>query len=155
MFYAGQFFVQYYLERISKVDPEVVNALIVASVAISAPLFVVFGALSDRIGRKPVMLAGMALMVIAYFPAFSALSKAANPALVQAEQSHPISIHATRGTCSLQFDPLNLREYSKPCDVARRALSGLGVNYSLKLDAALGASELRVGEASRIDLENN
>ena len=153
MFYAGQFFVQFYLERISKVPPDIVNGLIVASVAISAPLFVVFGALSDRVGRKPVMLAGMAVMVIAYFPAFSALSKAANPALVQAEQAHPVSIHATRGSCSLQFDPLNLREYSKPCDVARRALSGLGVNYTLKLDAVQGASELRVGEVSRIDLE--
>ena len=153
MFYAGQFFVQYYLERISKVSPDVVNGLIVASVALSAPLFVVFGALSDRIGRKPVMLAGMAVMVLAYFPAFSALSKAANPALVQAEQTHPVSIHAARGSCSLQFDPLNLREYSKPCDVARRALSGLGVNYALKLDAAQGASELRVGDVSRIDLE--
>lgn len=152
MFYAGQFFVQYYLERISKVAPDIVNGLIVASVALSAPLFVVFGALSDRIGRKPVMLAGMAVMVVAYFPAFSALSNAANPALVQAEQHHPVSIHAARGACSLQFDPLNLREYSKPCDVARRALSRIGVNYRLKFDAAPGGSEVRVGELSRISL---
>ena len=155
MFYAGQFFVQYYLERISKVSPDVVNGLIVGSVAISAPLFVLFGALSDRIGRKPVMLAGMAVMVIAYFPAFSALSKAANPALVQAEQAHPIVINAARSTCSLQFDPLNLREYSKPCDIARRALSSLGVNYTLKRGATTENAGLQIGSVAWIDLETD
>ena len=132
MFYSGQFYVQFFLERISKVEPATVNALIVSSAVISAPLFVIFGALSDKVGRKPVMLAGMALMLVLYFPAFKILANAANPALVEAEKNAPIVIVVAPGDCSVQFDPLGRAEYKSSCDIAKRALGAVGVSYSVR-----------------------
>ena len=141
MFYSGQFFVQFFLERISKVPPATVNMLIVSSAVISAPLFVLFGALSDKIGRKPVMLGGMALMLVLYFPAFHVLANAANPALVKAEETSPIVVVAPSGDCSVQFDPMGRAEYTSSCDIAKQALGSAGVNYTVRIDeAALIAS---------------
>ncbi|GJL93718.1 MAG: MFS transporter [Hyphococcus sp.] len=136
MFYSGQFFVQFFLERISKVPPATVNMLIVSSAVISAPLFVLFGALSDKVGRKPVMLGGMALMLVLYFPAFHVLANAANPALVKAEEASPIVVVAPPGDCSVQFDPMGRAEYTSSCDIAKQALGAAGVNYTVRIDEA-------------------
>ncbi len=135
MFYSGQFFVQFFLERISKVEPAIVNALIVASAVISAPLFVAFGALSDKVGRKPVMLGGMTLMLVLYFPAFKLMADAANPALVEAEKNASIVIVVAPSDCTFHFDPLGRAEYASSCDIAKRALGAAGVNYSVREDA--------------------
>jgi len=145
MFYSGQFYVQFFLERISKVEPATVNALIVASAVISAPLFVVFGALSDKVGRKPVMLAGMALMLALYFPAFKVLANAANPALVAAERDAPIVIAVSAADCSVQFDPLGRAEYRSSCDIAKRALGAEGVSYSVRDDRARAVAMIEIG----------
>ena len=146
MFYSGQFYVQFFLERISKVEPAIVNRLIVTSVVFSAPLFVLFGALSDRVGRKPVMLGGMALMLVLYFPAFKLLAHAANPVLVKAEQAAPITLLAPAGECSFQFDPLGLREYDSSCDIARRALASAGVNYRIQRTSNVDVAQVMVGD---------
>lgn len=150
MFYSGQFFVQFFLERISKVPPATVNALIVASAVISAPLFIVFGALSDRVGRKPVMLAGMALMLVLYFPAFKLLANAANPALVAAQKNAPITVVAAPGDCSVQFDPLGRAEYSSACDIAKRSLGAAGVSYKVRIDEAAERAFIEINGADRL-----
>ena len=144
MFYSGQFFVQFFLERISKVEPATVNALIVASAVISAPLFILFGAVSDKVGRKPVMLSGMALMLVLYFPAFHLLANAANPALVAAQKGSPIVLTAPADDCSVQFDPLGRAEYTNSCDIAKRALAGEGVNYKVIIDPATDIAEISI-----------
>lgn len=150
MFYSGQFYVQFFLERISKVEPAIVNRLIVTSVIFSAPLFVLFGALSDRVGRKPVMLAGMALMLVLYFPAFKILANAANPALVKAEEAAPITLYAPTGECSFQFDPMGSRTYESSCDIARRALASEGVNYRVERISDVNIARIAVGEGSLV-----
>ena len=151
MFYSGQFFVQFFLERISKVPPATVNVLIVSSAVISAPLFVLFGALSDKVGRKPVMLAGMALMLILYFPAFKVLANAANPALVEAEKNAPIVLIASAADCSVQFDPMGRASYKNSCDVAKRALSAEGVNYRVRLDPLTPLAKIEISGAVVLD----
>ena len=150
MFYAGGFFAQFFLERIAKVKPATVNAMIVTSTIISAPLFILFGALSDKIGRKPVMLGGMALMLALYFPAFKLMEHAANPALVEAQESAPVTLHAPKAECSFQFDPLGNKKYVTGCDIARRALAAEGVNYKI-VDAPSGAAAvIEVAGVARI-----
>ncbi len=151
MFYSGQFFVQFFLERISKVPPATVNALIVASAVISAPLFVLFGALSDKIGRKPVMLAGMALMLILYFPAFKLLANAANPALVDAHEISPVVVVAAPEDCSVQFDPLGRAQYTSSCDIAKRALGAAGVSYEVRFEEEATVAFIEINSLRRLD----
>ena len=151
MFYSGQFFVQFFLERISKVEPATVNALIVSSAVISAPLFILFGALSDKVGRKPVMMSGMALMLVLYFPAFHLLANAANPALVAAQKGSPIVLTAPAGDCSVQFDPLGRADYTTSCDIAKRALAGEGINYKVIIDPATDIAEISIRDSGVLE----
>lgn len=157
MFYAGQFFVQFFLERIAKVPPATVNFFVVISAVISAPLFVCFGALSDRIGRKPVMLAGMALMLVAYFPGFTVLLNAANPALVAAQETSPAKVVAAEGDCTVQFDPLGVGGYTSACDTAKRALGTAGVRYAIEVSPDMQGAKISIvggGEVASYDAAN-
>jgi MFS family permease len=131
VWYTGHFYVQFFLERVLKVDGRFVNALVMVAVVLSSAGYVFFGWLSDRVGRKPVMLFGMGLTLLAYFPGFHALVGNANPALARAAGIAPVAIVADPGQCRLQFDLLGRRTLASACDVVRTTLTDAGVPYRL------------------------
>jgi len=143
VWYAGHFYAQFFIERVLKVDARLVNELVILAVVLSAPGYVFFGWLSDRVGRKPVMLSGMGLTLLLYFPGFHALTAAANPALVRAALAAPVRVEADPHSCRLQFDLLGRNPPNSACDVLRTALADSGVPYQLaytRADGSAGAS---------------
>ncbi|HVY81828.1 MAG TPA: MFS transporter [Steroidobacteraceae bacterium] len=129
VWYTAHFYAQFFLERVLKVEGRTVNGLLVAGVVLSAGGYVLFGWLSDRVGRKPVMLAGMVLSAVAYVPAFQALTAHANPALEAAASRAPVTVYADPADCHLQFDVIGRRTFDSSCDVVRRLLSDAGIPY--------------------------
>lgn len=131
VWYTGQFYALFYLEKVLKVDGATANILIAIALALGTPFFVIFGWLSDRVGRKPIILAGCALAVVSYFPLFHALTRAANPALAAASATAPIVVKTDPATCSLQFDPVGGNKFdTTSCDVAKAYLAKAGLPYS-------------------------
>src|SRR6185437_6881675 len=129
VWYTAFFYVQTFMEKFLKVEPAIINGLLMAATAVSAVGYVVFGWLSDRIGRKPVMLFGMTLMLAAYFPGFHGLATTLNPALAEAEQRTPVTVIADPADCSVQFDPIGKAAFTSSCDIAKGALANAGVSY--------------------------
>lgn len=139
------FYTQIFLESTMKLAPILTNLVLLVATLVSIPLYVFFAWLSDKIGRKPVMLFGIGLALLSVFPSFQLMARGANPALFQAIDTTPVEIHADPATCSFQFDPLGLAHYTSGCDIARNILRGSGVAYET-FDAAPGAAaEVRVG----------
>ena len=130
VWYCGYFYTRFFMERVLKIDVNTVDQLVLMVTVASAALYVFFGWLSDRLGRKPVMLFGMILALVAFFPGFHALTKAANPALAEAQASAPVTVVADPATCALQFDPIGKAAFSSSCDIAKSVLSNAGVSYS-------------------------
>ena len=145
VWYTGQFYALFFLEKMMKVDGATANIMIAIALAIGTPFFVFFGWLSDRIGRKPIILAGCLLAALTYFPAFDALSKAVNPALYEAQQHAPVTVAADPRDCSLQFDPIGKNKFDRhSCDVAKSFLAKAGVNYANV--ASTGPARLTIGD---------
>jgi sugar phosphate permease len=146
VWYTGQFYALFFLERMLKVDGLTANTLIAIALLIGTPFFILFGWLSDKIGRKPIIMVGCALAVLTYFPLFNALAEAANPALAQAQRTAPVVVWANEDTCSLQFDPIGRNRYDQEgCDIATSYLARAGVNYTTE-NAPIGAdAEVRIG----------
>lgn len=130
VWYCGYFYSRFFMERILKVETATVDMLMLWLTVASAGLYVFFGWLSDRVGRKPVMLFGMILALVAFFPGFHALTKAANPALAEAQASAPVTVVADPAACALQFDPVGKAAFASSCDIAKNVLSNAGVSYS-------------------------
>ena len=130
VWYCGYFYTRFFMERVLKIDVNTVDQLVLMVTVASAALYVFFGWLSDRLGRKPVMLFGMILALITFFPGFHALTRAANPALAEAQVSAPVTVVADPATCALQFDPIGKAAFSSSCDIAKSVLSNAGVSYS-------------------------
>ncbi|HWK49189.1 MAG TPA: MFS transporter [Steroidobacter sp.] len=148
VWYAAQFYVLFFIERVLKVDAALTNVLVASALVISTPLYVFFGWLSDKIGRKPIILGACLLAALTYFPLFKALTAAANPALAQAVASAPVSVYADPKECSFQFDPVGNARFSTSCDIARSYLARAGITYDGS-DAPAGTlAELRVGDRS-------
>jgi MFS family permease len=147
VWYTGQFYALFFLERMLKVDGLTANTLIAIALLIGTPFFIFFGWLSDKIGRKPIIMVGCALAVLTYFPLFNALAVAANPALAQAQRTAPVVVWANEDTCSLQFDPIGRNRYDQEgCDIATSYLARAGVNYTTE-NAPIGAdAEVRIGD---------
>jgi MFS family permease len=143
VWYGGQFYALFFLEKVLQIESTDANIMIAAALAIATPFFVVFGALSDRIGRKRVVLAGCVLAALTYFPAFKALTHFANPALDAAVHSSPVSVVANQDECSFQFDPVGKRSFTRSCDVAKAALATFGVPYE-NAAAPAGATVARI-----------
>jgi MFS family permease len=157
VWYTGQFYALFYLERILKVEGGTANILIAAALVIGTPFFVVFGWLSDKIGRKPIIMAGCALAAVLYFPLFGALTSAANPALAEAQARAPVAVVADPRTCSVQFDPIGRTTFDKSgCDIAKSALAKAGIPYT-NLDTPgdtvvrIGATQVPVGDKASFD----
>jgi len=146
IWYAAQFYVLFFLERILRVDSATANILIAAALLAHAPLYVFFGWLSDKVGRKPVILAACFLAAVTYFPIFKGLTTAANPALAQASESVPVTVVADPADCSLQFDPVGGKVFTSSCDIARSLLTRSGISHTT-LDAPPGSiAEVHVGD---------
>jgi MFS family permease len=131
VWYTGQFYALFYLERILKVDGGTANILIATALVIGTPFFIVFGWLSDKIGRKPIIMAGCGLAALLYFPLFGALTTAANPALAEAQERNPVTVYADPASCSVQFDPIGKTAFDKTgCDIAKSLLAKSGIPYA-------------------------
>ena len=131
VWYAGQFYALFFLERVLKVEAGSANIMVAIALALATPFFIIFGALSDRIGRKPIILAGLLLAALTYVPLFKALTVAANPALAEAQERSPVTVIADPGGCSFQFDPVGRSKYDRrSCDVAKSFLAKAGISYS-------------------------
>ena len=147
VWYAGQFYALFFLEKTLKVDGATANILIAIALAIATPAFVLFGWLSDRIGRKPIILAGCALAALTYFPLFAALTQAANPALARAQVAAPITVVADPAECSVQFDPVGSNKFDRnSCDIAKAFLAKAGVPYANVAAPAGTLAEVRIGD---------
>src|SRR5687768_2260796 len=116
VWYGGQFYALFFLEKILQVDSKAANLIIAAALLIGTPFFVVFGSLSDRIGRKPIIMAGCVLAALTYFPTFKGLTHFANPALERAVASAPVTVSADPADCSFQFDPVGRKAFTQSCD---------------------------------------
>lgn len=145
VWYTTFFYSQTFMEKFLKVDPATINWIMMAATAVSAIFYVVFGWLSDKVGRKPVMLFGMTLMLIAYFPGFHLLAKSANPALAEAEARTPVVVIADPADCSLQFDPVGKASFVSSCDIAKSTLANAGVSYTNEAAPAGTIARVRIG----------
>jgi MFS family permease len=146
VWYTAFFYSQTFMEKFLKVDPAVINLLMMAATAVSAPLYIVFGWLSDRVGRKPVMLFGMTLMLVAYFPGFHLLAHTLNPVLAEAETRTPVVVIADPARCSLQFDPVGKTTFTSSCDLAKSAFANAGVSYQNRAGPPGATALVQIGD---------
>ena len=145
VWYCGYFYSRTFMERFLRVDVATVDMMMLWLTLASAPLYIFFAWLSDRVGRKPVMLFGMLLALVAFFPGFQALTRAANPALAEAQASAPVTVVADPASCALQFDPVGRTTFASACDLAKSALSNAGVSYDNVAGSAGQAAVVRIG----------
>ena len=130
VWYTGQFYALFFLEKTLKVDGALTNTLVAIALLLGTPFFLVFGWLSDKVGRKPIILTGCVIAALTYFPIFKALTAAANPELAAASASAPVRVVADPSTCHFQFDPVGKQTFTTGCDVAKSALANAGVSYA-------------------------
>lgn len=145
VWYTSFFYIQTFMEKFLKVDPVTINGLMMTATAVSAIFYVLFGWLSDKVGRKPVMLAGMSLALVFYFPGFHMLERAANPALAEASAKSPVVVVADPADCALQFDPVGKAAFVSSCDIVKSALANAGVSYTNQKAPAGAGAVMRVG----------
>ncbi|HXD05193.1 MAG TPA: MFS transporter [Burkholderiaceae bacterium] len=146
VWYTGQFYTLFFLQQTLKVDGATANIMIALSLAIGTPFFLVFGTLSDKIGRKPIILAGCLIAALTYFPLFKALTSAANPDLAAAVAKAPVTVIADPKECSFQFNPTGTVKFTSSCDIAKQVLAASSVNYE-NVEAPAGTvAQVKVGD---------
>jgi MFS family permease len=147
VWYTGQFYALFFLTSVLKVDGPTANILVAASLVIGTPFFVVFGTLSDKIGRKPIIMAGLLLAMLTFFPLFKSLTEAANPDLARAQATAQISVKADPATCSFQGSPIAREvDFTNPCDIAKRSLAQNSASYTNEAVAAGTATTIKIGD---------
>jgi MFS family permease len=146
--YTGQFYALFFLTQTLKVDMTTANMLIGVALIACTPFFIVFGALSDRVGRKPVIMAGLLIAAFAYFPLFKGLTHYVNPALERALDQSPIEVVANPADCSFQFNPTGTAHFTSSCDIAKQALAKAGLSYRNVAAADSSTALIRVGADS-------
>ncbi|HWW81167.1 MAG TPA: MFS transporter, partial [Steroidobacteraceae bacterium] len=145
VWYCGQFYSLFFLTQVLKIDAQPANLLIAASLLIATPFFVVFGRLSDRIGRKKIVLAGCLLAAVTYFPIFKGITHFANPAIEAAAASAPVRVLADPDSCHFQFDPVGKKKFVQSCDIAKAALAKAGVPYQNERAPVGSVALVRIG----------
>jgi MFS family permease len=147
VWYTGQFYALFFLEKTLKVDGATANILIAIALALATPFFILFGWLSDKVGRKPIIMAGCALAALTYFPLFGALTAAANPALAKATAESPVVVFAWQESCSFQFDPIGKAKFDQSgCDIAKSALARSGIPYANEDGVYEPTAIVRIGD---------
>jgi len=140
VWYTGQFYALFFLTGPLKVDNATANIMIAVALAIGTPFFILFGWLSDKIGRKPIIMAGCLIAALTYFPLFAALTQAANPDLAKAQASSKVTVTADPKECSFQFNPTGVVKFTSSCDVAKQVLAAGSVSY----DNAVGTGPAKI-----------
>jgi MFS family permease len=146
VWYTGQFYALFFLEKMLKVDGALTNTLVAVALLLGTPFFVVFGWLSDRIGRKPIILLGCLLAALTYFPLFKTLAVAANPQLAAATTKSPVTVIADPATCSFQFDPIGRNQFRSSCDIAKSVLASAGISYTTRAAPAGTLASVQIGD---------
>jgi MFS family permease len=146
VWYTGQFYALFFLTQTLKLDATTSNIVIAVSLLIGTPFFVFFGWLSDKIGRKPIILAGCALAMVTYFPLFHALTNAVNPALNAAIEKSPVVVIADPNECSFQFNPTGTASFTTSCDIAKSFLARNSVNYGNQAAPAGTPAQIKIGD---------
>ncbi|MFC7287153.1 MFS transporter [Herminiimonas glaciei] len=146
VWYTGQFYALFFLTQTLKVDGPTANILIAASLLLATPFFVIFGSLSDKIGRKPIIMAGCLIAALTYFPIFNALTHYANPALEAALKNAPVVVTADPATCQFQFNPTGTKKFTSPCDIVKAKLAAASVAYSNEVAPAGTIATVKVGD---------
>ncbi len=145
VWYSGQFYALFFIQTFLKVDGPTANVLIALSLILGTPFFIFFGALSDKIGRKPIIMAGCLLAVVTYFPLFNALTTYANPKLQQAIQKSPVTVESDQANCNLILNLTGTAKFTTACDLARVYLSNAGINYD-SVSKAGAVATVKVGD---------
>jgi MFS family permease len=146
VWYSGQFYALFFLQTFLKVDGPTANVLIAVSLIIGTPFFIFFGSLSDKIGRKPIIMAGCLLAVVTFFPLFNALTTYANPKLQQAIQKSPVTVESEQANCNLILNLTGTAKFTTPCDLARVWLSNAGINYDSVAKPGTAVATVKVGD---------
>ena len=147
VWYTGQFYALFFLEKILKVDGALTNQLVAYGLAIGTPFIILFGWLSDKVGRKPIILGGCLLAALTYFPLFHALTAAANPGLAAASERAPITVIADPAQCAFQFDPVGKAAFNSSCDIAKSYLARAGLPYRNEAAPAGTLATVKIGDA--------
>jgi hypothetical protein len=148
VWYTGQFYALYFLQTFLKVDGPTANILIAVALMLGTPFFLVFGGLSDRVGRKPIIMAGCLIAAVSYFPMFHALTSLANPKLEEAIRTAPVSVVAPASDCNLVLNLTGTAKFTTPCDTSRTFLANAGVSYDLVEGPVESATTVKVGANS-------
>jgi MFS family permease len=151
VWYTGQFYALFFLTQVLKVDAKTANLMIAASLVIGTPFFIVFGALSDRIGRKMIIMLGLLLAIITYIPntplsVFNALTHYANPALEKAMASSPATITVDASECTFQFNPTGTAKFTSSCDIAKQVMASNSASYETVAGPAGTVAKVKIGE---------
>ncbi len=154
VWYTGQFYALFFLQSILKIDLFTSNVLIAWSLILGTGGFILFGSLSDRIGRKPIILAGCVIAAVTYFPLFKYLTATANPTLAKAQIAAPVVVSADPKNCSFQFNPTGTAKFTTSCDIAKAFLASSGVSYTTVEGPAGVPAKVKVGnqEIESIDM---
>ncbi len=158
VWYTGQFYALFFLTATLKVDATTANILIALALLAGTPFFVVFGMLSDRIGRKPIIMGGCLLAALTYFPIFSGITHYANPALEAAQAKAPVTVVADPSTCHFQFELFaapGKPKYADSCDLATAALAKASVSYTVQPAPAGSVAQVKIGDRTIPSFEGN
>ncbi|WP_369991989.1 MFS transporter [Pseudomonas xanthosomatis] len=146
VWYTGQFYALFFLLQMLKIDPQTANLLIAGSLIIGTPFFILFGSLSDRIGRKPIIMAGCILAALTYFPIFKGLTEYGNPDVFVAQEQNPVVVVADPGQCEFQFDPVGKARFTSSCDIAKSLLAKRAIPYENQAAEPGSVAQVRIGE---------
>ena len=146
VWYSGQFYALFFMTQTLKVDGPTANILVALSLLIGTPFFIVFGSLSDKIGRKPIIMLGCLLAVLTYFHVFEALTKSANPDLYEAQQKNKVTVTVDAAECSFQFNPTGTLKFTSSCDIAKQVLASSSVSYENVAGTAGTPATIKIGD---------